>query len=136
MKPVRRLLTAMLLTSLVFANVEAQERRLAVVAGINAYRGNSGLPKLQHAASDAAVLSGTLRDVGFKVYEMTHEVARQDGQETMAPQLDYLRDQIRGVLETPNLGPQSSRRQGRNKTWVFSSPVDPQSQTARHARAE
>ena len=82
----------------------AQERRLAVVAGINAYRANSGLPKLQHAVSDATVLSQTLRDAGFNVYEMTHDVSRQDGQETMAPQLDYIRDQIQGVLETPNLG--------------------------------
>lgn len=83
---------------------EAQERHLAIVVGVNAYRANSGLPKLQHAASDAAVLSATLRDAGFKVYEMTHDVARRDGQETMAPQLAYIRDQTRGILETPNLG--------------------------------
>ena len=84
--------------------VFAQERRLAVVVGINAYRANSGLPNLQHATSDATVLSETLREVGFNVYEMTHDAARQDGQETMAPQLDYIRDQIQGVLETPSLG--------------------------------
>lgn len=86
----------------------AEERKLAVVIGINAYRSNSGLPRLKHAAADAAALSSTLRDVGFTVYEMTHNVARQDGQETLAPQLAYIRDQIRGVLETPNLGPRDS----------------------------
>lgn len=83
---------------------EAQERKLAVVIGVNAYRSNSGLPRLKHAEADAEALSGTLREVGYKVYKMTHAAGRQAGQEEMAPQLAYIRDQIQGVLEYPNLG--------------------------------
>ncbi|MFN9717674.1 MAG: caspase family protein [Planctomycetota bacterium] len=104
MQHVRRSTLTIVMALLASATAEAAERHLAVVVGVNTYRANSGLPKLQHAASDASVLSITLRNAGFKVYEMTHDVARQDGQETMAPQLAYIRDQIRGILETPNLG--------------------------------
>ena len=83
-------------------------RRLAVVIGVNAYRSNSNLPRLRHAASDAKALSSTLRRAGYTVYEMTHEASREEGQETMAPQLAYIRDQIQGTLDFPNLGPKDS----------------------------
>ena len=99
---IRILLTSIVLTSVI--PTSAQEQKLAVVIGVNAYRANSGLPTLQHAASDAAALSSTLRNTGFTVYEMTHDEARKAGQETMSPQLAYIRDQIKGVLEFPNLG--------------------------------
>ena len=82
----------------------AEGRKLAVVIGVNTYRQNSGLPALGHAASDAQRLSGSLRKTGFTVYEMTHEVAKQDGKEAFAPNLEYIRDQINGVLDFPNLG--------------------------------
>ncbi len=84
--------------------VAAEGRKLAVVIGVNTYRQNSGLPALGQAASDAQRLSGALRKTGFTVYEMTHEVAKQDGKEALAPNLDYIRDQINGVLDFPNLG--------------------------------
>ncbi len=99
---IRVLTISIALTSVIPAF--CQERKLAVVVGVNAYRANSGLPTLQHAGGDAAALSGTLRDSGFTVYEMTHDEARKGGQETMSPQLDYIRDQIKGILESPNLG--------------------------------
>ncbi len=82
----------------------AEGRKLAVVVGVNTYRQNSGLPALGQAASDAQRLSGALRKTGFTVYEMTHEVAKQDGKEALAPNLEYIRDQINGVLDFPNLG--------------------------------
>jgi uncharacterized caspase-like protein len=79
-------------------------RKLAVVVGINAYRANSGLRNLSTAASDAEALSTVLREQGFLVQEMTHEVARQPGRETSAPNLDYICDAIDGILSYPNLG--------------------------------
>ncbi|MEZ6056939.1 MAG: SUMF1/EgtB/PvdO family nonheme iron enzyme [Planctomycetaceae bacterium] len=82
----------------------AEGRKLAVVVGVNAYRANSGLPALKHAAGDAVVLSGALRQQGFTVFEMTHEAAKEEGQEAMAPNIAYIRDQIRGILEFPSLG--------------------------------
>lgn len=80
-------------------------RKLAIVVGVNTYRANSGLPRLKHAADDAASLGGTLREAGYTVVEMTHTVAREEGMELYAPNLAYIRDQIDGILGTPNLGP-------------------------------
>lgn len=83
----------------------AQEsRKLAVVVGVNTYRANSDLPSLTHAVADASKLSAVLRTAGFTVIEMTHEIAKQDGKVVYAPNLDYIRDQISGVLDFPNLG--------------------------------
>ncbi|WP_437231085.1 caspase family protein [Planctomicrobium sp. SH661] len=79
-------------------------RKLAVVVGINAYRANSNLPKLNHSVADATKLNTVLRQAGFTVFEMTHEMAGQPGKAFLAPNLDYIRDQISGVLEYPNLG--------------------------------
>ena len=87
----------------------AQEpRRLAVIVGVDAYRTGSGLPSLKHAGSDAHQLAGSLREQGYTVFEMTHAVAREVGKETMAPNADYIRDQITGVLGFPNLGAKDS----------------------------
>lgn len=83
-------------------------RQLAVVVGVNTYRANTGLNPLQHAVHDASRLSAVLRKSGFKVIEMTHDVAREPGKEVFAPNLDYIRDQITGLLETPNLGANDS----------------------------
>jgi len=94
-------LVALLATSPLFA----EGRKLAVVVGVGSYRTNSGLPSLGKAPSnDAASLSGVLRQQGFTVFEMTHEAAKVDGQETMAPSIAYIRDQIDGMLGFPNLG--------------------------------
>ncbi|MEZ6056943.1 MAG: SUMF1/EgtB/PvdO family nonheme iron enzyme [Planctomycetaceae bacterium] len=83
----------------------AEGRKLAVVVGVGSYRTNSGLPSLGKApTNDAASLSGVLRQQGFTVFEMTHEAAKVDGQETMAPSIAYIRDQIDGMLGFPNLG--------------------------------
>ncbi|MCA9056328.1 MAG: hypothetical protein KDA75_21015 [Planctomycetaceae bacterium] len=82
----------------------AASRKLAVVVGVDQYRANSDLPDLKQAGSDAAILSAALRSQGYTVYEMTHAVARQPGQENLTPQLEYIRDQIAGVLGFPNLG--------------------------------
>ena len=79
-------------------------RRLAVVVGVNMYRANTGLDPLQHAVKDANRLSAVLRKAGFTVFEMTHDVAREPGKEVFAPNLEYIRDQINGILDTPNLG--------------------------------
>ena len=79
-------------------------RRLAVVVGVNTYRANTGLDPLQHAVKDANRLSAVLRKAGFTVFEMTHDVAREPGKEVFAPNLEYIRDQINGILDTPNLG--------------------------------
>ena len=59
---------------LLSALVAAEGRKLAVVVGVNAYRKNSGLPPLAHAASDAKHLSEALRSAGFTVYEMTRSL--------------------------------------------------------------
>lgn len=83
-------------------------RRLAIVIGVNTYRPNSGLGPLQHAVKDASRLSAVLRKSGYTVIEMTHDVAREQGKEVLAPYLVNIRDQISGVLETPNLGKQDS----------------------------
>ncbi|MCA9028579.1 MAG: SUMF1/EgtB/PvdO family nonheme iron enzyme [Planctomycetaceae bacterium] len=95
-----------LILGLIIASAEAaaEGRKLAVVVGVNAYRANSGLPNLKHAAADAAQLSEALRQQGYTVNEMTHEVAKQDGKETFAPNIAYIRDEIAGVLGHPNLG--------------------------------
>ncbi|MFO1004653.1 MAG: SUMF1/EgtB/PvdO family nonheme iron enzyme [Planctomycetaceae bacterium] len=85
-------------------NMAADGRKLAVVVGVNTYRQNSGLPPLAHAASDAKNLSAALRTAGFTVFELTHEVAKEDGKEALAPNLEYIRDQISGVLDAPFLG--------------------------------
>ncbi|MCA9028578.1 MAG: SUMF1/EgtB/PvdO family nonheme iron enzyme, partial [Planctomycetaceae bacterium] len=82
----------------------AEGRKLAVVVGVDTYRANSGLPALKHASGDAASLSEALRTQGFSVYEMTHEAARKPGQESLAPYIANMRDQIDGVLGYPNLG--------------------------------
>ena len=85
-------------------SASAQTRKLAVVVGVDTYRSTSNLPRLQHAGADAALLSDVLREQGFTVFEMTHLVAKNDGQEAMAPNLPFIRDQIDGVLGFPNLG--------------------------------
>ena len=90
--------------TLSFAQDALQGRKLAVVVGNNKYRANQGLEDLRQAVNDATKLSEVLRGAGFKVAEMTHEVARQAGKENFAPNADYIRDQIDNVIETPNLG--------------------------------
>lgn len=81
-------------------------RKLAVVVGVGTYRTTSGLPSLGNApGNDAASIGKTLRGQGFTVFEMTHAAAKMDGQETSAPNIAYIRDQISGVLQYPNLGP-------------------------------
>ncbi|MCA9129784.1 MAG: SUMF1/EgtB/PvdO family nonheme iron enzyme [Planctomycetales bacterium] len=85
--------------------VFGQGRKLAVVVGVGTYRANSGLPSLGNApGNDAANISDVLREQGFTVFEMTHATARVDGQENLAPNIAYIRDQISGVLDFPNLG--------------------------------
>lgn len=82
----------------------AEGRKFAVLVGVNTYRGTSGLPQLRHAAQDANSLAVALKSAGFTVYEMTHESASKPGNETLAPNLAYIRDQIEGMLAFPNLG--------------------------------
>ena len=85
--------------------VFGQGRKLAVVVGVGTYRANSGLPSLGNApGNDAANISDVLREQGFTVFEMTHATAKVDGQENLAPNIAYIRDQISGVLDFPNLG--------------------------------
>ncbi|MFM9966257.1 MAG: caspase domain-containing protein [Planctomycetaceae bacterium] len=108
MKPISCFLFAIFALLASTETVFAQGRKLAVVVGVNAYRPNSGLPALQHADSDATKLSAALRANGFTVYELTHEVARQPGKETLAPNIEYIRDAIEGMLEFPNLGREDS----------------------------
>lgn len=83
-------------------------RRLAIVIGVNTYRPNSGLGPLQHAVKDANRLSTVLRKSGYTVIEMTHDVAREPGKEVLAPYLTNIRDQMSGILGTPNLGKKDS----------------------------
>ncbi|MFM9966258.1 MAG: SUMF1/EgtB/PvdO family nonheme iron enzyme [Planctomycetaceae bacterium] len=108
MKPVTGFLFAFLALLAWTHSAQAAGRKLAVVVGVNAYRPNSGLPTLQHAGSDAAKLSAALRANGFTVFELTHDVARQPGKETLAPNIEYIRDQIEGMLGFPNLGREDS----------------------------
>lgn len=82
----------------------AEGRKLAVVVGVDKYRANSDLPLLKHAGSDAALLSAALRSQGYTVFEMTQAIARHPDHEESSPQLAYIRDKIKGVLGTPNLG--------------------------------
>ena len=85
-----------------------QPRKLAVVVGVDVYRTTSGLPPLQYASNDAHELAEVLREQDYTVFEMTHAVARQPGNETLAPNVDYIRDQIKRVLGFPNLGANDS----------------------------
>ena len=90
--------------SLLAANDVPRGRRLAIVVGVNTYRANHGLLNLKQATNDARDLSQALREQGFKVVEMTHDVAKVSGNENLAPNVDFIRDQISGLIDTPNLG--------------------------------
>ncbi len=108
-----RILFSLAVVLSLFSPVVAQQpatgRKLAVVIGVSTYRGKSGLPSLGKApTNDASQLATVLRSQGFKVFEMTQDAARQEGQELMAPNLTYIRDQIDGILGFPNLGPDDS----------------------------
>ena len=92
------------LQSMLVADDASPGRRLAVVVGVNTYRANQGLENLKQAVNDARELSRVLRDSGFKVIEMTQEAAKEPGKEHLAPNADFIRDQISGIVETPNLG--------------------------------
>ncbi|MEZ6147054.1 MAG: caspase family protein [Planctomycetaceae bacterium] len=83
---------------------QAEGRKLAVVVGVDVYRANAHLPPLRYAAADASALSEALRNAGYHVIEMTHAVAREPGKELFAPNSAYIRDQIDGILNYPNLG--------------------------------
>ena len=90
-------------------SVHSQEpRKLAIVIGVDVYRTTSGLPPLNYAVDDAQHVSKTLRGQGYEVVEMTHTVAQQPGAFTMAPNADYIRDQLKLVLGHPNLGARDS----------------------------
>jgi formylglycine-generating enzyme required for sulfatase activity len=86
----------------------AEGRKLAVVVGADEYRPKSDLPSLRHAGSDAALLSTALRGQGYTVFELTVATASQPRQGHLSPQLEYVRDQIAGVLGSPNLGPEDA----------------------------
>lgn len=86
------------------SKVSQRGRKLAVVVGINEYRPNQGLNNLSQAINDASRLSETLRQQGFVVVEMTHEAASKPGKAVLAPNADYIRDQIETIVDTPNLG--------------------------------
>tara|TARA_E500000305_G_scaffold104197_1_gene100318 strand:+ start:2029 stop:3732 length:1704 start_codon:yes stop_codon:yes gene_type:complete len=99
-----RYLSLVLLLHGVSALSEAADRKLALVVGVNSYGENSNLPQLNHAENDATRLSEALRNAGYTVFEMTHDVAREKGKKVYAPNLAYIRDQIDGVLSFPNIG--------------------------------
>lgn len=79
-------------------------RRFAVVVGVDKYRTSGGLGDLAHAEDDATSIADVLRTQGFTVIVLTHSAAREPGSEHLAPNSEYIRDVIRSILETPNLG--------------------------------
>lgn len=79
-------------------------RRFAVVVGIDKYRASGGLGDLAYAEDDATRIAEVLKARGFTVIELTHSAAREPGSEHLAPNCEYIRDVIRSILETPNLG--------------------------------
>ncbi len=90
--PLRALLLTMiafcLMADWVWSQDEPRGRKLAVVVGVNEYRPNQGLDTLGQAVNDARKLSEVLRNVGFTVIEMTHDVAKEPGKTILAPNAD------------------------------------------------
>ncbi len=64
-----RLAIALLLLLLSLTSAVAQERRIALVIGIDAYGGTASgqLPSLRNAVADARALRGALRGLGFQI---------------------------------------------------------------------
>ncbi|HCS52277.1 caspase family protein [uncultured Rubinisphaera sp.] len=99
------ILITLILSIISLSSVHSAERKLAVIVGVGSYRSGSGLGPLGKApVNDAHQFAEVLRKQGYTVFEMTHDVARQEGQHLMAPHTAYIRDAIDGVLNFPNLG--------------------------------
>jgi formylglycine-generating enzyme required for sulfatase activity len=84
-------------------NTEAAGRRYALVVGVQKYRVNQPLADLAYTNEDAEELAEVLKAGGYNVVLMTTAAARVKGQEHLAPNSDYIRDQLNSLLAAPNL---------------------------------
>jgi formylglycine-generating enzyme required for sulfatase activity len=78
-------------------------QKYALIVGVQKYRVNQLFESLAYTENDATDLARILRNGGYEVTLMTTAAARVPGQEHLAPNSDYIRDQLATILNAPGL---------------------------------
>jgi formylglycine-generating enzyme required for sulfatase activity len=83
--------------------IAAAGQKYALIVGVQKYRVNQPLGSLAYTENDASRLADVLRAGGYEVTLMTTEIGRVPNMEHLAPSSDYIRDQLKTILNAPGL---------------------------------